>query len=307
LFVSPLSSAAARKHAKNCVIAEIRFPDTMYSLLAEAIRSHSVRLIYLDSLTYKTYLELAKRVDTKFVSNPELILNLRMIKDENEQSNIRKACEIAGVGVEVGAEAIKPGVKEYEVAAEVEYAMRVKGSEGVSFETIVASGPRSAFPHGVSSSRTIRESDLVILDLGATYAGYCSDITRTFVAGKPLSRCLQILNLVFKAQNEAFSNIRAGVKGKDVDAVARKVIADNGYGEHFIHGLGHGVGLDVHESPMLSPTSKDTLQEGNIVTDEPGVYIEGFGGVRIEDTVLVRENRGERLTVAPYYMDSVGR
>jgi len=180
--------------------------------------------------------------------------------------------------------------------------MRAEGSEGTSFETVVASGPRSAYPHGICSDRVINEGDLIIIDVGAIYAGYCSDITRTVVAGKPTHKQTRLLNLIYRAQEEAFKNIRSGIKTKDVDASARKLLKDGNYGKYFVHGLGHGIGLDIHEPPTLSTISEDILEKGNVVTNEPGVYIEGFGGLRIEDMVLVRKNRGEILTVAPYYL-----
>lgn len=180
--------------------------------------------------------------------------------------------------------------------------MRAKGSEGTAFETIVASGYRSAYPHGLSTSKKIIDGDLVVIDIGTKYKGYCSDITRTIVAGNPSSKQLQMLNLVFKAHEEAFQQIHAGANAKEIDACARKIFTDNKYGEYFFHGLGHGVGLDIHESPILSQNSTDVLEVGNVITDEPVVYIEGFGGVRIEDMVLVQKNQGERLTNAPYYL-----
>lgn len=180
--------------------------------------------------------------------------------------------------------------------------MRVKGSEGTAFETIVASGFRSAYPHGLSTAKKIKDGELVVIDIGATYEGYCSDITRTVIAGKSSSKQRRLLNLVFKAQEEAFQRIHSGVDAKGIDAYARKIFTDNKYEKYFFHGLGHGVGLDIHESPTLSPSSTDILEEGNVITDEPGIYIEGFGGVRIEDMVLVKKNNGERLTKAPYYL-----
>jgi Xaa-Pro dipeptidase len=178
--------------------------------------------------------------------------------------------------------------------------MRKRGSYGTAFETIVASGPCSAFPHGGCSNREIREGDLVIVDLGATYKFYRSDMTRTLAAGKPSEKQKKLYQIVKTAQEKAFEIMKPNVKAKDVDAVARKIIEDAGYGEYFVHGIGHGVGLEVHEPPTLSPDSTETLAVGNVVTDEPGIYLVGYGGVRIEDTVLVQKNEAEKLTIGPY-------
>ena len=302
LLVSQLSLSAANKNAKNCSVRGVYFGEKIINKLIDLIKKLGAKTIHFDNLSSKTYIEITERLDTNFVPNPELVMDLRRVKDETELAHIRKACKLATIGIQAGIEAIKPGVKEYEIAAVMEYAMRAMGSEGASFETIVASGPRSAYPHGLANNRMIKKGDLVTIDLGATYAGYCSDITRTVVASEPSPKQSRILNLVFRAQGEAFQKFCAGAKAKDVDASARNVLTDGGYGKYFIHGLGHGVGLSVHESPVLSPSSEDILEEGNVVTNEPGVYIEGFGGVRIEDMVLIRKNRVERLTVAPYYL-----
>jgi Xaa-Pro aminopeptidase len=178
--------------------------------------------------------------------------------------------------------------------------MRKLGSEGVAFNTQVASGTRSAFPHGGCTNRKIRKGEFVVIDLGAKYNNYCADLTRTFIIEKPSPKQKRIYEVVLEAQRKALETIRAEVKASDVDAAARKVIEDAGFGKYFVHGLGHGVGLDVHEAPSLNPEGKETLKVGNVVTDEPGIYIAGYGGVRIEDTILVHKDKAERLTKADY-------
>jgi Xaa-Pro dipeptidase len=213
---------------------------------------------------------------------------------------MRKAGELTSEGMKAAYEVLASGMKEYEVAAEIEYAMRQRGSYGTAFETSVASGPRSAFPHGGCSDREICQGDLVVVDAGATYKFYRSDMTRTLVAGKPSEKQKELYEIVKVAQEKAFEAIKPNVKARDVDAVARKIIEDAGYGEYFVHGLGHGVGLEVHEPPTLSSSSKEALTVGNVVTDEPGIYLVGYGGVRIEDTVLVQKNGAEKLTNGPY-------
>ena len=261
-----------------------------------------MKKIGFDDLSISTYLELVKRLGSiEFIHSPDIILTLRKKKDEKEIEYIRKAAMLTDKGAEAGIESIKTGVYEYEIAAEIEYAMRVHGSEGVAFETVVASGPRSAFPHGLSSDRIIQDGDFVTIDLGAVYLGYRCDITRTIIVGKPSPNQLRMINLVLKAQREAFKFIRAEKKTRDVDAVARRILAEDGFDKFFIHGLGHGIGLDIHEPPTLSPKSQEILEEGNVVSNEPGIYIQGLGGVRIEDTVLVHKDKGENLTKAGYY------
>jgi len=165
--------------------------------------------------------------------------------------------------------------------------MRKKGAEGLSFETIVASGVRGAMPHGTASEKIIKSGEMVTIDFGCVLDGYCSDMTRTVAIGTPDSRMKEIYDVVQSAQTAAIAGIRAGVKCSDADKIARDIIKDAGYGENFGHSLGHSVGIEIHESPNLSPKSKDTLAPGNVVTVEPGIYIENLGGVRIEDVVAV--------------------
>jgi Xaa-Pro dipeptidase len=228
-----------------------------------------------------------------------LLRDLRKIKDEKEIELIKQACKIADIGIKAAAEIIQPGIKEKEVAAEVEYAMRMAGSDGVAFETIVASGYCCAYPHGTFLEKIIQEGDLVVVDLGAIYKNYRSDITRTFMAGKASDKQTRIYQTVKSAQQKACEAIKHGVPSSKVDLAARRVIEEAGFGKYFVHNLGHGVGLEIHEAPILSPDSKDILEAGNVVTIEPGIYVPGFGGVRIEDTVLVTKSGAEKLTVAP--------
>jgi Xaa-Pro dipeptidase len=225
---------------------------------------------------------------------------LRKVKEKNEIQLLRRAAELTSEGMRVAREAVAAGAKEYQVAAEIEYAMRKRGSSGTAFETIVASGVYSAYPHGGCSDKEIREGDLVVVDVGATYKFYRSDMTRTFVAGKPSEKQKNLYEVVRTGQVKAFEIVKPNVKAKDIDAAARKVIADAGYGEYFVHSLGHGVGLEVHEAPTLSPDSKDILAAGNVMTVEPGIYLVGYGGIRIEDTVLVQRKDAEKLTNGLY-------
>ncbi|WP_343210052.1 Xaa-Pro peptidase family protein [Anaerolentibacter hominis] len=227
---------------------------------------------------------------------------LRMVKTEEELECIRRAEAIGDMAFEQIVSYIKPGMTELEVAARLEYIMKTEGAEALSFDSIVASGLNSAMPHAKPGRKKIEKGDFVTMDFGCKYRGYCSDMTRTIVVGKASERQKEIYELVLKAQEEALAFIHAGVTGKEVDDVARKVITEAGYGDCFGHGLGHGVGLEIHELPNLSKSGLTVLKPGMIETVEPGIYIKGFGGVRIEDLVAVMENGCINFTNSPKYL-----
>jgi Xaa-Pro aminopeptidase len=182
--------------------------------------------------------------------------------------------------------------------------MRKNKGYGTAFETIVASGIRSAYPHGGCADRPIHKGDLVVVDIGGIHEYYRSDMTRTFAAGGSTQRQEKLYEIVKNAQEKAYRAIKARAKGKDIDQTARRIIEGAGYGENFNHGLGHGVGLEIHEQPNLSSISKDKLVEGNVVTDEPGIYFPGWGGIRIEDTVLVKKRASEKFTDDFYSLET---
>jgi len=300
LFTNPLSYSAAFEKARGCVVKLVKSSEKILEEVMDEVRALKLTQVGFDDMGISFYLKLVKKLrNVDFQQRTELVWKLRKVKSDEEIRWMKKAAEFADAGMKAGLEAVKAGVHEYEVAAEAEYEMRARGSEGTAFETIVASGPRSAYPHGVCSDRIIQKGDFVILDIGGVYKGYKSDLTRTVVAGEPSSKQGKLFNLVLEAQNEAFRQIKAGIKANDLDGLARKIIEGKGYRDKFLHGLGHGVGLNIHEPPTLSKSSKDILEEGNVVTVEPGVYIQGFGGMRIEDTVLVLRGTGEKLTKTP--------
>ncbi len=220
----------------------------------------------------------------------------RMVKTEAELALLRKAEQIGVDAFLTVLPQIKPGVAECEIAAELEYQMRKRGAEGTSFETIVVSGVKSSMPHGKPDGKKIEMGDFVTMDFGCRYGDYCSDMTRPVVVGKASEKQKEIYQTVLTAQQAGLSAISAGVTGKDADAAARKVIEDAGYGKFFGHSLGHGVGLLIHELPNLSPMSEVVLEPGMVVTCEPGIYLPGFGGVRIEDMVCVTQGGIENLT-----------
>jgi Xaa-Pro aminopeptidase len=228
-----------------------------------------------------------------------IVEQLRMIKDEAELAVMRDAAALADETFRHIAGFIRPGLRESEIALEMEIFMRAKGATSTSFETIVASGERSALPHGVASERIVSKDEFVKLDFGAYYKGYCSDLTRTLVVGKPTGKHREIYDIVLEAQLTALAGIKPGMTGSEADALARDVIARHGYGDRFGHGTGHGLGMEIHEAPRLSKTGDIVLQPGMTVTVEPGIYIPGFGGVRIEDDIVITENGNALLTSSP--------
>lgn len=297
LYVSTTNYERAKAELRNYTVEPLKHGE---SLLEKIAKQTQTKKLAVDMLSVEGWRALAKAVggEEKLELSNSLIFELRKRKDEQEIRLIRKACKLADIGMQAAAEFVRCGIKEREVAAEVEYAMRKAGSDGTAFDTIVASGFCCAYPHGTFQDRTIQDGDFVVVDLGAKYRFYCSDITRTFVAGKASEKQTKMLHIIQMAQQKAIEKIKPGVTAKEVDAIARRVIEEAGFCDYFVHNLGHGVGLEVHEAPVLSPDSKDVLEAGYVVTVEPGVYLPGFGGVRIEDTILVTKSGVEKLTGA---------
>jgi len=213
-----------------------------------------------------------------------------------ELAQMRKAAILASEVVEEAAKLLKPGVSEFEIAAEIEYRMRKKGASGPAFETIVAFGDRSALPHARPTAKRLRKNELVVLDLGVILSHYCSDITRTFFVGRVSARIRFWYKAVREAQTAAIAAVRNGATCDEVDVAARQVLAGYRLDHYFVHSTGHGLGLEVHEDPRLARGQERRLEPGNVVTIEPGVYVEGVGGIRIEDDVAVHADRSEVLT-----------
>lgn len=249
-----------------------------------------------DYLSFSAFSGYRNAVDSQLVPISGLIEKLRLIKTESEIKILKEAADIADAAFKHILDFIRPGISELEVSNELEFFMRKAGATSSSFDIIVASGHRSALPHGVASEKIIEKGDFVTLDFGAYYKGFVSDITRTVSVGDPDSKLKEIYEIVLEAQLRGMDGIKPGITGKQADALTRDYITEKGYGEYFGHSTGHGIGLEVHEGPTLSIKSDITLEPGMIVTVEPGIYIPGLGGVRIEDDTLITKDHNETLT-----------
>ena len=292
----------AHKEVKNCQII-IASRQLITELPQSPAFSHSkgVRVGVEADFVSLSLLEKLKELlpSAKFISTTQLIESLSIVKDNDEISRVKKAVKIADRAFSEILDQLKPGIKEKDVALEIEYKMKSLGAENPSFDTIVASGQRSSMPHGRASDKRLRKGDFVTLDFGCLYRGYASDITRTVVLGKATEKQKKVYNTVLSAQKAACKAVKPGMACSRLDGVARDMIMKAGYGDYFGHGLGHGLGMLVHDRPVLSPQSNDILEPGMIVTIEPGVYIPNWGGVRIEDDVLVTSAGGQILTRSP--------
>ncbi|WP_430785326.1 M24 family metallopeptidase [Virgibacillus flavescens] len=251
-----------------------------------------------DHMTYATHELYEKTIDKKLIPVSGLVEKIRLIKTSEEISILKDAAKIADDAFEHIQSYIRPGVKEIDISNELEFFMRKQGATSSSFDIIVASGYRSALPHGVASNKKIENGELVTLDFGALYNGYCSDTTRTVAVGEISDELRKIYDTVLTAQLKGVEGIKPGITGVEADALTRDYITEKGYGKYFGHSTGHGIGLEVHEGPGLSFKSDIKLEAGMVVTVEPGIYVANVGGCRIEDDVLVTETGYERLTHA---------
>ncbi len=243
--------------------------------------------------------------DAKLVDVSEAIGRARMMKDEDEISRIKKACDITSRAAVAIPDIVRPGIKETEAAAKLNYMMMKLGASGPAFETNASFGPTTAEPHYVPASRRLAKGNLALFDFGAKYRKYVADLTRTFVCGRPSKRQRDIYDTVLEAQLAAIDAVRDGAHGKDVDAAARNIIDSSPFKGRFIHGTGHGIGVSVHDPGFISSRRDMTLREGMVLTVEPGIYIKNFGGVRIEDDVLVTRRGCRVLTSAPKELTSI--
>lgn len=277
----------ATKQAVGFEVIQNKGP--IFDEVAQIIKNEKISRLGFEEnhVTYATYQSIDKAFDSTLVPVTSLIEELREIKDNSEVALIQEAIRITEAAYDYILTYIKPGMTEIQVANELDFFMREKGASGVSFDTIVASGIRSAMPHGVASDKVIEQGDMITIDFGCYYKGYVSDMTRTFALGDPGEELKKIHQIVLDANLKVTQAAKVGVTGADLDKIARDYISEHGYGEAFGHSTGHGIGLEVHEGPGISFKNDKPLAVGNVITNEPGIYIPGLGGVRIEDDLLI--------------------
>jgi Xaa-Pro aminopeptidase len=285
------------------VTVHIRPPGkSMLDGIAEAVRGPKVSSLAIeaDSMSVALHAQLeAKLAKTKLVAAAGLVEQLRAIKDKQEIEEICLAARYAEKGFAILRATLRPERTEKEIAADLEYQLRLLGARGCSFPPIIAVGPRAALPHAQPTDQRIGDGDFVLVDWGATARQYRSDLTRVLVTAKISPKLERVYNVVLKAQEQVIAAVKPGMTGREVDAVARNVITEAGFGRNFGHGLGHGLGLDIHEAPRLAAAAEQVLKPGMVVTVEPGIYLPGWGGVRIEDDILVTKTGCEVLTSVP--------
>lgn len=280
----------AKEQAAGFTVVEHKKP--LIEELSEQMKEMGIKRIGFEKahVTFAEYEAYKDKFEAELVPVSGLVEKQRLIKSPEEIKVIQEAVDIADAAFTHIQSFIKAGVKEIDVANELEFFMRRKGAVSSSFDIIVASGPRSALPHGVASSKIIESGELVTLDFGAYYKGYCSDITRTVAVGEPSEKLREIYDTVLEAQLRGVKGLKPGITGREADALTRDFITEKGYGANFGHSTGHGMGMEVHEGPGLSFRSDQKLEAGMVVTVEPGIYVAGIGGTRIEDDVVITED-----------------
>lgn len=280
----------AAEQAKDFEI--IKNEGSIYEEVAKIVEKDGINTLGFEetNITYATYTQINKLINCELKPITGLIEKIREVKTEEEIEIIQEAVNIVEKAYDYILGYVKPGITEIEVANELDFYMRNLGATGVSFDTIVASGVRSAMPHGVASDKVIEEGDMVTIDFGCYYKGYTSDMTRTFAVGDPGEELKKIYEIVFEANKKVTEAAKPGMTGAELDAIARDYITEQGYGDAFGHTTGHGIGLEVHEGPAISFRNEEELVVNNVITNEPGIYIPGLGGVRIEDDLVITEN-----------------
>ncbi|WP_223068973.1 M24 family metallopeptidase [Paenibacillus caui] len=308
LVVPALDEEAARASSQVQRIFTHSDTDNPYRILKEALKgSPGVIGLEKNHLSVARYETLEAELGFKEARNiGDWLQNMRMIKTEEEVHKMKHAVKLIEKVLQQGLSRVQVGVTENELVAEIEYQIRKLGADGPSFDSMVLSGEKTALPHGVPGSRKIQAGDLLMFDIGVYAAGYASDITRTFAVHQLSDELTAIYNAVLAANEAAIAAIKPGVSFGQIDRAARNVIAEAGYGEYFLHRLGHGLGIDVHEYPSVHGANEDLLQAGNVFTVEPGIYVPGKGGVRIEDDVLVTEQGVSILTTFPKTLSIIG-
>lgn len=293
----------ARADAVGCEVILQEQGGGLYRQIDELCRRHGAESIAVEAetMTLAEADKLSEKLDTALNMSgtlSEIVSSLRAVKTAEEIEKMTAAQRIAERGLEHMYGFIREGVTEREIQLELDYYMLSHGAEALSFDTIALSGVNTSMPHGVPSDKRVRWGEFVLLDFGAVVGGMHSDMTRTMCVGDPTEKMREVYDIVLKAQLAALSAVKAGMKGAELDKIARDIIALHGYGEQFGHSLGHGVGMEIHEAPYASASSNDLLEDGSVVTIEPGIYLEGEFGVRIEDFVVVRGGGCENITLA---------
>lgn len=308
LVVPALDLEAAEKASTIRRIATHKDTDNPYEIVKGILPASAKRVgLEKDHLTVNRFEALASVIGAEQYVDMELPLRqMRLTKTSDEIVRIKRAIELIEKVLTEGLKKVKPGVTEAEMVAELEYLMKRMGASGPSFDTMVLAGENSALPHGHPGERVIREGDLLLFDMGVALDGYVSDITRTFAVGHFNAQQKEIYDTVLAANLAAIEATRPGVTLASLDQTARSVITEKGYGEYFMHRLGHGMGMDVHEYPSVHGANQDLLRSGMVFTIEPGIYLPGVGGVRIEDDVFVTENGCEVLTSFPKELTVIG-
>lgn len=285
----------AKKQAEGYEVIQNKGP--IYDEVKKIIELEKIKEIGFEEnhVTFSTYKSLEEKLDCKLIPVSNIVESLREVKTADEVEVIQKAIQITEQAFEYILTYIKEGQTEIQVANELDFYMRKKGASGVSFDTIVASGVRSAMPHGVASEKKLEQGDMITIDFGCYYKGYVSDMTRTFALGDPGEQLKEIHKIVLDANLKVTEGAKAGITGAELDAIARDYIKEQGYGEAFGHSTGHGIGLEVHEGPGINYKNEQPLVPGNVITNEPGIYLPGVGGVRIEDDLLITEEGNKNL------------
>ena len=292
---------SAQNHLKGFEVLEVNRENSYAKRLNEAIADFGITVLGYEEnyLTVAELMSYEKNLNAKLVPFNKQINGFRGVKEEWELELMRKAQKIADKAFTEVLPRLKAGMTELELQAELIYCMYKNGAHGLSFDPIVVSGPNTSLPHGVAGERIIQDGDFVTMDFGVLYYGYCSDMTRTVAVGYATEEMKKVYDTVLQAQLAGIAATRAGVPGIEIDAAARKVIADAGYGPYFGHGYGHSLGLEIHEAPNPNPGNPDPMPENAVASAEPGIYLPGKFGVRIEDVTIIRKDGCENITGSP--------
>jgi Xaa-Pro aminopeptidase len=292
---------AAQSGIQGFEVIQMNRENPFSKLINEAIADFGIENLGYEEeyLTVAEYMGYKQRLNARLVPMSGKIAALRQIKEEYELERMRKAQQITDAAFTEVLTRIEPGMTEKELAAELIYCLLKNGGEGLSFEPIVVSGPNTSLPHGVPGDRRIREGDFVTMDFGVIYQGYCSDMTRTVAIGYASEEMRKVYDTVLQAQLAGIAATKAGVTGREVDSAARQVIEEAGYGPYFGHSYGHSIGMECHEMPSCSPSAETIMEENVVASAEPGIYLPGKFGVRIEDVVIFKADGCENITASP--------